>query len=48
MESGVSVVHSTNKCTNKCTKALFQGNQDIKYAPLSRIFWSEAGFVFNY
>lgn len=44
MESGVSVVHSTNKDR----KALLQGNQDIKYAPLSRIFWSEAGFVFNY
>lgn len=44
MESGASVVHSTNNHT----KALLQGNQDIKYAPLSILFWSEAGFVFNY
>ena len=34
MESGASVVHSTNNHT----KALLQGNQDIKYAPLLILF----------
>ena len=34
MESRASVVHSTNNHT----KALLQGNQDIKYAPLLILF----------
>lgn len=44
MENGARVVQNSYKYT----KALLRDNEDIQYAPFSRTFLSEAGFVFNY